>query len=75
MGKEVGRWEREVMFEEDMFNEIQPHSSLPGSHSALVTCSMEKREILLVRQKAEWRPGNETKPSSRQHGMWTPVTN
>lgn len=68
MGKEVGRWEGEVVFEEDMFNEIQPHSSSLGSHSALVTCSMEKREILLVRQKAEWRPGNETKPSSRQHG-------
>ena len=31
-GGKVGRWEREVMFEEDMFNEIQPHSSFSSRH-------------------------------------------
>ena len=67
-GKGGGRWEREVMFEEQMFDEIQPPSTYPHSWALiqLLSLAVWKSERYCWCQKAEWRPGNETKPSRTQ---------
>ena len=67
-GEGGGRWEREVMFEEQMFDEIQPPSTYPRSQALiqLLSLAVWKSERYCWCQKAEWRPGNETKPSRTQ---------